>query len=246
MTVSATILGGLWCALLRREKRARAVHARPCVICKWPAALSSATDCCPACVADPRWDCIGARSALSAEARTALIAFLAERGMFSEQRARRTLPRLHPSSGPGRDLVVGARRLCAESRSDLVDGHEPEPTSVYDMGADLLGMCVECEAWPGERHLGHECLGDVFWAAWDLEEPREVAAVLAVGALFNELGAAADIGLTLALLDERVGFHLGPPEPAPEEGRRTGRLLARQVADLVADRGWTVLEGGGS
>ena len=58
--------------------------------------------------------------------------------------------------------------------------------------------------------------------------------------------AAADTGLTLALLDERVGFHLGPPEPAPEEGRRTGRPLARQVADLMADRGWTVLEGGGS
>ncbi|MCY1062165.1 hypothetical protein [Nannocystis sp. SCPEA4] len=166
--------------------------------------------------------------------------------MLSEQRARRILPRLLPSSGRGATLVAQARRACAELRALLAAGEELDPTPVYDMGADLVGLCIECGAWPGERHLGHECVGPVFWAGWDLEEPGEIAAVLAVAAMFNELGARAEEELSLAQFDQRVAFFLGP-EPLPEESvprRPRRRRSAEQVAHLVSAKGWSVIQGG--
>lgn len=135
-------------------------------------------------------------------------------------------------------LFSAARSSCAALREAMEAGADMDPIAVFDAGSDLFGHCVECGAWPGERHLSpceaaeRAKPGDaapVWWGEWAPDDHDQVVVVRAVVHLFKDLGEAADTDLTVAGLDELLTRHLGP------ERQCTGNAAVRWCGDLATD-----------
>lgn len=109
---------------------------------------------------------------------------------------------------------------CLARKADQArqNGESLDVIDVYDAGSEALGLCIECGAWPGERHQRAECEAcpdEIFWGSWFT--PSIAAASLRQFAL----SVRESEGVQLTLVDE---FDLCLDEDLAGAGEESGEV----------------------